>query len=303
MLLGTAPPTEGATADEPEALDAARLARLGRAADATLGSLDDAVLPTTGTEGKVFLASRTIRGWALELFLLAAILPFGAATLDLVAWCRRRGTRLAGAWRAYRRRLGFWLGGLVALGVLGLAGALPLDTALPPRPDLPPLDSWPVAGIGALVLLGAVAWLRERALLVPRGTTGQEEELAGWAVAMLALLGVAALVALVSPYALLFLLPSLYAWLALVQVGRSRPWLADVLYGVGLIGPVIPVVVLALQLDLGLRAPLYAAALMTSGTVPWLVSVAAAGWVAVAAQAAALVAGRYAPLERRSSRT
>jgi hypothetical protein len=302
VLLGSAPTTADGTPDEPEALDPARLARLGSAVDATLGSLDAAVLPSSGTEAKVFLASRAIRGWALELLLLTALLPFAAATLDLVAWCRRRGTRLRGAWRAYRRRLGFWLLGLVALGVLGLAGALPLDTELPPRPDLPPVESWPIAGVGALVLLGALAWQRERSLLAPRGTTEPEEELAGWAVAMLALLVVAALVAVASPFALVFLLPSLYAWLALVQVGRGRPWLADVLFGIGLVGPVVPIVVLSLQLDLGLRGPLYAAALMTSGTVPWLVTLAIAGWVAVAAQAGALVAGRYAPVASASSR-
>ena len=110
------------------------------------------------------------------------------------------------------------------------------------------------------------------------------------------------LVALASPYTLVLVVPSLYAWLALLQVGRDRAWLADVLYGLGLLGPILALVVLTQQLDLGLRGPLYAAALVTSGTVPWPVSVALAAWVAVAAQVAALVAGRYAPLGRTSSR-
>jgi hypothetical protein len=121
-------------------------------------------------------------------------------------------------------------------------------------------------------------------------------------VAPLALLGVAVLVALANPFSLVFLLPSLYAWLALVQIGRGRGWLADALFGVGLLSPLLPLVVLSQQLDLGIRAPLYGAALVTSGTVPWFVSIAFAGWFAVAAQVGALVAERYAPAGRRSSR-
>lgn len=301
--VGTAPETRPRPgADEIELLDQSRLTRLGRAVDATLGSLDNAVeLPRSST-GAIYLEQRAVRGWALQLLFLAALVPFGAAALDLVARCRRRGTRLGGAWRAYRRRLGFWLLGLVALGIVALLGALPVETALPPRPDLPPVDRWPVVGLVAVVGLGALAWLRARSALRPTRPTDPEEELAGWATALLALLGVAALVAVASPYTLVFVLPSLYAWLALVQVGRDRAWLADVLYGAGLTGPVVGLVVLTQQLDLGLRGPLYAAALTTSGTVPWLVTVSFAAWLAVAAQVGALVAGRYVPLGRTSSR-
>ena len=48
-----------------------------------------------------------------------------------------------------------------------------------------------------------------------------EVELAGYAVAFLGLVGVAAGMALVSPYGLLFVLPSLYAWLLLPQLRRA----------------------------------------------------------------------------------
>ena len=303
VRVGTAPETEPpAGTDEVESLDARTLTRLGRAVDATLGSLDNAVQLSTDTSGAVILPARTVSGWALQLILVTLLLPFAAAALDLLARCRRKGTSMAGAWRAFRRRLGFWLLGLVALGVVAATGALPLSTPLPPLPDLPPVDAWPTGGIAALALLGVIAWLRERTLLVPRGATSAEDDLAGWTVALVALLGVAVLVAVTSPYTLVFVVPSLYAWLALVQVGRDRPWLADILYGLGLLGPVIGLVVVTRQLDLGLRGPLYSASLATSGTIPWLVSVALTGWVAVAAQVGALVTGRYAPLGRRSRR-
>jgi hypothetical protein len=105
---------------------------------------------------------------------------------------------------------------------------------------------------------------------------------------------VAAWTALVSPYSLLFLLPSLYAWLSLPQLRRGPAWLTDVAFGVGLSGPVLALVVLAKQLDLGLRAPLYAASLLTTGVVPWGATLALAAWAAVASFVGAIAAGRYA---------
>jgi hypothetical protein len=86
-----------------------------------------------------------------------------------------------------------------------------------------------------------------------------------------------------------------------LQLGHRRPWLADALFGLGLLGPVVVLVVLTEQLSLGLRGPLYVAALLTSGTVPWLQSLALAVWAAAGAQVAVLVAGRYAPVAGSSS--
>jgi hypothetical protein len=289
-------------ADELESLDVAALGRLGRAVDASLSSLDAATGVGTGTSSRIVLPSRTARGWAVELLLITAVVPFAAAVLDLLARCRRRGSDLSGAFRAYRRRFGYWLAGLVALCIVAVAGALPFATHVPPRPDLPPLDRWPSAVIALLAVLGILVWLRVRVLLAPRVPVGPEAELTGWAAALIGLLAATALVAVVNPFALAFVLPSLYAWLALVQIGRGRPWLADALFGLGLLGPAVVVAVLAQQLELGIRAPLYAAALVTSGTVPWLVSVAVAAWFAAAGQIGALAAGRYAPASQGSRR-
>lgn len=297
VRLGTAPDTSAAGQhDEVESLDGAMLARLGAAAEATLGSLDAAVELPRSTAGALFLGERAVRGWAVQLLLVVAVVPFAAAVVDLFGRCRRRGLALRPAWGSLRRRLGFWL--LVAGGVFvaALAGALPRGSDLPPPPDEPPLDAWPFATLAILVLVSVGAWLRERALLAPRGAASEDEVLAGWAVTLVALLTVAALTVAVSPYTLVFVLPSLYAWLALAQLARLSGWVADALFGVGLLGPVLALVVLGEQLDLGLRAPLYALGLMTAGVVPWGAVLALVGWAAVAAQVSALVAGRYAPL-------
>jgi Peptidase family M28 len=285
--------------DEIGALDRTRLTQLGRASETLLTSLDAAVeLPTT-TGGALYLGERAVRGWSLELLLLVAVVPFGGAALDLLSRCRRRRLALAPAWRALRRRLGLWLVLVVLLGVAAVAGALPVEPTLPPPPDQPPVDRWPVGAIALGLIVTALVWLRARARLIPRARARPEEDLAAYAVAFVALLGIAAWTTLVSPYTLIFLLPSLYAWLALPQLRHGPGWLTDVAFGIGLSGPVLALVVLAKQLDLGLRAPLYAASLLTTGVVPWGATLALAAWAAVASFVGAIAAGRYtAPSDR-----
>ena len=279
--------------DEIAELDRTRLTQLGRASETLLTSLDAAVeLPTT-TGGAIYLGERAVRGWAFELLLLVAVVPFGGAALDLLSRCRRRRLALAPAGRALRRRFGLWLVFVVLLGLAALAGALPVSPQLPPPPDQPPVDRWPVGAIALGLIAAALVWLRARARLIPRARARPEEDLAAYAVAFVALLAIAAWTALVSPYTLVFLLPSLYAWLVLPQLRRGPGWLTDVTFGIGLSGPVLAVVVLAKQLDLGLRAPLYAASLLTTGVVPWGATVALAAWAAVASFVGAIAAGRY----------
>ena len=263
--------------DEVAALDERKLGALGRASESLLSSLDAAVeLPTT-TDGALFLGERAVRGWALQLLLIALVVPFGAASIDLLARCRRRRLPLAPAWRALRRRIGLWVVLLALLALAAVAGALPREPRLPPPPDQPPVDAWPVGaaviGVFAIVLV----WLRARARLIPRARARPEEELAAYAVGFVALLVIAAGTVLVSAYSLVFVVPSMYAWLLLAQLRRAPGWVTDAAYGVGLVGPVLALVVLAETLDLGLRAPLYAASLLTTGVVPWGATLALAG--------------------------
>ena len=133
---------------------------------------------------------------------------------------------------------------------------------------------------------------------MPRVRATPEEELAAYAVAFVALLIVCGITVLVSPYGLVFVLPSLYAWLWLPQLRRASGWVTDVVFGVGFVGPALALVVLAEQLDLGVRAPLYAASLATTGVVPWPSTLAFAGWGAIAALVGAIAAGRYTPVAR-----
>jgi hypothetical protein len=190
---------------------------------------------------------------------------------------------------------------LVLLGLAAVLGPLPTGPPLPPPPDQPPVDSWPFGLAAVVAAVAVLVWLRARAHLVPRARATAEDELAAYAVAFVALLLLCAATVLISPYGLVFVLPSLYAWLLLPQLRRAPGWVTDVLFGLGLVGPVLALVVLAEQLGLGVRAPLYAAALTTSGVVPWASTLALAAWAAIATFVGAIAAGRYAPVERSSS--
>jgi hypothetical protein len=303
IRIGTAPDAGArAGSDELEGLGRRRLGQLGRASETLLSSLDAAVEVPGSTDGALFLGSRVVRGWALQLLLIAAVLPFGAATLGLLSRCRLRRLPLSAAWRALRLRAGVWLVLVALLGLAAAVGALPTEPRLPPPPDQPPVDSWPFGLAAVLVAAAVLVWLRVRTHLVPRVRATPEQELAAYAVAFVALLLVCALTALVSPYGLVFVLPSLYAWLWLPQLRRSPGWVTDVVFGLGLIGPVLSLVVLAEQLDLGIRTPVYAASLATTGVIPWASTLAFAAWGTIGTLVAAIAAGRYAPVAPSSGR-
>jgi len=100
--------------------------------------------------------------------------------------------------------------------------------------------------------------------------------------------------ALVKPYALVFVLPSLYAWMWLPF--RGPLWRRALLFGVGLAGPLLSLFILSRQIDLGaLDTPLYTVGLATVGYLSLGSMLAAIAWAAAAAQLATLTFGRYTP--------
>jgi Peptidase family M28 len=280
--------------DTPERLNRQRLTEVGRSAQALVGSLDQGLELAQGTQSYVFLGSRFVRGWAIQMSLVAALLPFLLAAVDLFARCRRRHIRIAPALRSLRSRLFFWLWVtlvFVAFSLVGWGDGEPR----PLSPESAAATQWPMwslAGFGVLALAG---WLVARERLLPRRTVTPEEEVAGHTAALLALGVVALLVVATNPFALLFVLPALHAWLWLPQV-RLRPlWVRAAVFVAGFSGPFILLLSFARRFDLGLDAPWYLAKLAAVGYVepPALLIVAA--WAAAAAQLATLTAGRYAP--------
>ena len=121
-----------------------------------------------GTSTYLYLGSRLIRGWAVELVLIACLLPFLATAIDLFARCRRRRIPLAPALRAYRSRLGFWAWVVGLFELFTLLGAWPHDSARPIPPTSALAHHWPAKGLLALTVLALLGWLVARERLIPR---------------------------------------------------------------------------------------------------------------------------------------
>jgi hypothetical protein len=288
--------------DRLDTIRAGRLGQIGRSAQQLLASLDENLELTQGTSTYVYLGSRIVRGWAIELVLVAALLPFLAAAVDLFALTRRRRIRLAPAVRSLRSRLSFWMWAVLLFEVLGLVGFWPDAGARPPAPQGSAGTDWPVAGLIVLGVLSFVGWLVSRERLLPKREATTEEEMAGHATALLALGLVAILVVSVNAFALVFLLPSLHAWLWLPQL-QLRPVLTRLAtFLVGFLGPALLIWEFAYRFGLGLDAPWYVLQLLAIGWAPLLALVLAAVWAAAGGQLAALAAGRYAPYPDVSER-
>ena len=273
-------------------LDVAHLGVVGLAAEDTVDSMEQGVSLAQGPASYVFLGSRLIRGWAIEIVLVAMLLPFLAAAVDLFARCRRRRIRIAPALRSYRSRLGFWawVGAVFlffrAIGLWGGGGGY-----------APPLGSvsWPAGTLAALVLLAGAGWLVARTRLSPSRPIRPEERLAGYSAALLALGVVGLLLAAANPFALIFVLPSLHAWLWLPQVQNRKPAARAGVLAAGFIGPAYLVWSFAAHYGLGWDAPWYIVKLFAVGYAPLPLLLIGLGWLAAAGQVAALAANRYAP--------
>jgi hypothetical protein len=285
--------------DEPGKLDAARLEQVGRATQNAVDALEQGIALASGPSSYVYLGARIVRGWAIELVLVGALLPFLAAAVDLFARCRRRRIRVAPALRSYRSRLGFWLWCGALFAFLALIGVWPGGAARPPTLAA---VSWPTGGLVALAVLASIGWLVARDRLLPRREVRAEDVLAGHTAALLALGVVALLVVATNPFALIFLLPSLHIWLWLPQV-RARPaWVRAGVLLAGFAGPALLVWSFAVRYGLGFDTPWYLAWLFALGYAPAPAFLIGLAWAAATAQLVALVGGRYAPYPAAAER-
>ena len=288
--------------DRAKDLDLAHLTQLGRAAQELVGSLDQGLELGRGTPGLVWAGGRTVRGWAIELLLISLLVPFFVVVVDLLAHTRRRRIRIAPAFRSLASRLAFWLFAGIVFALFGLAGAWPDGPARPPNPATPAAGDWAVLPLLLLVVVVASGWLVSRQRLVRRRPVSLEQDLAGSVAALLGCGGVALLVLATNPYALLFCLPALHAWLWLPQVRTRSALRRALVFAIGLIGPLLPLLSLAVRFGLGFDAPWYLLELVSLRYVtPIAVAIGLAG-VACAAQLAVVAAGRYAPYPRSGER-
>jgi len=305
-LTSTPPRPRRPFADVPGTLQsrhaALQMGEIGRAAQEVLTSVDQGLDIAGGTSSYVYLGSRIVRGWAIELVLIAALFPFLAATIDLFARCRRRRIPIAPALRSYRSRLAFWLFMGAVFELFGLLGAWPTGVARPIAPETAAGNRWPVLALAVAGLISIVGWLVARERLTRRGDVAASDELAGATAALLALGVVGLLVVATNPFALVFVLPSLHAWLWIPHLRDRSPWLRVAVFAAGLAGPLLLLRMLAAEAGTGFSTPWYLAELLSVGYVPIPVFVIVLAWAAAGAQLAALVSGRYAPYPSAAER-
>ncbi len=116
-------------------------------------------------------------------------------------------------------------------------------------------------------------------------------------------LGVVALLAVATnPFTLLFLLPSLHAWLWVPQARASKLPVRLGVLAIGLLGPALLLGWFGLHYGLGLDAPWYLTELLVVGFVSPATALVGLGWLAAAWQLGALATGRYAPYPSASER-
>jgi hypothetical protein len=289
--------------DTLENLDEERLGELGRAAQVLVSSLDESAEVASGTQSYLFFGTRLLYGWTLQLVLIATLIPFLAATVDLFARCRRRHIAIRPALRSYLSRLAvwLWLGGVFAFFVA--IGLLPSGEDRPIGPNTAVAGDWPVPALAALLGISVLAWFVVRPRLTPTRSIARQEELGGHLAAMLVLAIVALVVTAVNPYSLLFLLPSLHAWLWLPQLRDRGRAVQLAVYALGFTGPLLLFASFAIRFGMGLDAFWYLIALTAVGYVPIPLVVAFLAWSAAAGQVGAVTLGTYAPYPDVSERT
>jgi hypothetical protein len=278
------------------------LEAVGRSAQSLLVALDEGLQITPSASPYLYLGPRLIPGWAVELVLVAMLVPFLAAAVDLFARLRRRHIPLLPALRGFRSRLGYWLFVGALFAVFAFFGAWPDGAPRPLSPETAPAGDWPLAAGAALIGLAFLAWLVPRERLLPRRRVHPGEELAGYTAALLALAVLSLVVIATNPFALIFLLPSLHLWLWLPQFRDALPWVGLTLFGAGLLGPALLVGSFAVRFGLGVDAPWYLVTLVSVGYVEPLSAILVLAWAAAAAQLAALTVHRYAPYPSAAER-
>jgi peptidase M28-like protein len=281
--------------DTTDRLRADKLGQVGRAAQDALGALDAGLEFTQGTSTYLYLGSRLIRGWAVELVLIACLLPFLATAIDLFARCRRRRIPLAPALRAYRSRFAFWAWVVGLFELFRLLGAWPHGVARPIPPASTLAHHWPAKELLALAVLALLGWFVARERLIPRRAITSEEELAGHTASLLCLGALSLLVVATNPFALVFLLPSLHVWLWLPQVRGATLGVRLGVLVLGFGGPALLLGSFAVRFGLGWDVLWYLAELRAVGYVPFVVMPLLVVWLAGTGQLAALAARRYAP--------
>ncbi len=231
-----------------------------------IAAIDGSTLPKERSGGAISLTDqRTLPGSTLMVILLALIAPLAAVTLDLFAQCKRARVRLRPALLHVAVRFAPWVLTLVVIYLCNLIGLLPKSPgALPPPDSTAALrPSYFLGLIFLLILIGSSVFmgtverrLKKRVTIDPRALIF---------VAHGALVGIALVALLVSPYSILLLVPAAVLW----PLAKPGEWFRSSLpIFLGLLMIAVVFVYYTLKLDLGLRAWWYLLILLESRVIP-----------------------------------
>jgi len=246
---------------------------LGRVGTATqLAALAFDTGPKPASLGSTYLVSsdRVLRGWTLELFLVALLIPPVFALIDAAARARARGARPAITARRVLWRAAGLATGVFAIRILGATGALP-DTHSPPfAGDGGGVALWQV--VFPLALGGACGALIARRLPADADTVGAGRYLGAHA----SLLVAAALAFAGNAYLLVLVIPALHLWLLLPATARLGAAARAAVVLAGWLGPAAVIALLAGAGGFGVDAPAWFVRLIGDGGIPLAASAALA---------------------------
>ena len=246
---------------------------LGRVGTATqLAALAFDTGPQPASLGSTYLVSsdRVLRGWTLELFLVALLIPPIFALIDAAARARARGARPSITARRVLWRAGGLAIGVLAIRLLGATGVIP-DTHSPPfAGDGGGVSLWQI--VFPLALGGALGALAARRLPVDADTVGAGRYLGAHATLLVG----AALAFAGNPYLLVLVIPALHVWLLLPATARLGAAARAAVVLAGWLGPAAVIALLAGAGGFGVDAPAWFVRLIADGGIPLAASAALA---------------------------
>ena len=157
--------------------------------------------------------------------------------------------------------MGLWAWVGVLFLFFSVTGIFPKGEPRPIAPSSLVAQDWPVVALGVFAGLVALGWLVTRPRLAPTGPVSRTDELGGHLAAMLGLGLVALVVAAQNPFALIFILPSLHAWLWLPHASERGRLAALGVYAIGFVGPLLLLGSFAFRYEFGFDALWYLVAL------------------------------------------
>ena len=238
---------------------------LGRVGTATqLAALAFDTGPQPASLGSTYLVSsdRVLRGWTLELFLVALLIPPVFALIDAAARARARAARPSITARRVLWRAGGLAIGLLAIRLLGATGVLPDAHSPPFAGDGGGVALWQI--VFPLALGGGCGALAARRLPVDADTVGAGRYLGAHASLLIA----AALAFAGNPYLLVFVIPALHVWLLLPATARLGAAARAAVALAGWLGPAAVIALLAGPGGFGVDAPAWFVRLIGDGGIP-----------------------------------